>query len=80
MFIMLHEIKGAKVNKVLLNTDWLKHAKPADNTSDTYIKLVKGENDCPSFFFVRETVEEIYGMIYGMISNSKTDYEKFKKL
>jgi hypothetical protein len=62
MFILLHEVKGNKVNQVLINTDHIEHIKASDSSDDTYVRMVK-KTEQGSFFFVREKVIEIAALI-----------------
>lgn len=63
MFILLHEIKGDKICEVLINTACIEHIKLSENGGkDTYIRIIK-QGEKASFFFVRETVKEIWGIL-----------------
>ena len=63
MFILLHEIKGDKICEVLINAACIEHIKLSENGGkDTYVRIIK-QGEKASFFFVRETVAEIFKMI-----------------
>lgn len=63
MFILLHEIKGHSITEVLINVNCIEHIKLSENGGkDTYVRIIR-QGEKASFFFVRESVKEIYEMI-----------------
>lgn len=67
MWLKLTEIKMSGHTKViLLNSDCISHMMQAErNNADTYIRMK--QSDSPeTFYFVKETLDQIYGMLAGV--------------
>lgn len=63
-FIKLTEHNG---NVILLNTDRIESVCFGAKGSDTYVKLLKNSENRENYFFVKESVEDIWNMLDGLL-------------
>lgn len=70
-FIKLIECKG---KAIILNTARIEHIQMGTKGNDTYIKMLANDQTKENYFFVTETVEDIWlAMVCAEISVIKND-------
>lgn len=72
-FIKLTECNG---KAVLINTARIENICLGAKGQDTYIKLLKNDDNKENYFFVKETVDQIWGMLNANPNDIKVRIEK----
>lgn len=59
-FIKITECNG---NVILINVDRIEHITLGTKGTDTYIKLLANNSGKENYFFIKETVEDVWNMM-----------------